>query len=221
MAVWSTARMRLAAESDRLDAEYFRPADLQRRRDLLAAGGREIREIADVLSGRATEYDEDGNVAVVRAGDLVAPLIYPACGRRFLRAWRTDQQVALCRGDVLISSIGMGSIGKISFVVEGTVLMTVPEVTVIRNAVVQPEFLFAYLASRAGQAQIEREITGATGQQHLRKWSVERLIIPRVPVNGGTRLARAVHEAYEAEVQSRHAYERAQRVMKSVLESEI
>ena len=217
MAVWSSASARFAAVSGRLDAEYFRPEDLRRREDLLADGGIELGEIATVLNGQPVTYYAEGDVGVVRAGDLVASLIYPRCGRPFLRTRAEKGQIRIVKRDVLVSSIGVGSIGKISLVIDAGSLVTVPEVTVVRSDTVAPEFFFAYLASAGGQAQIEREVTGGTGQQHLRKATVEGLIIPRMPAGAETRLRAAVAEAYEAERCCRRAYEEAVQAMQSVV----
>ncbi len=41
--------------------------------------------------------------------------------------------------------------------------------------------LFAYLKTKAGQRQITRQITGATGQQHLLKKKVEMILVPPAP----------------------------------------
>ena len=81
----------------------------------------------------------------MRSGDLVAPLIYPECGRAFLRAAKSSRLLFLEEGDVLISSIGMGSIGKISLVMDADTFATVSEVTVFRSKGYPPEWLFTYL----------------------------------------------------------------------------
>ncbi len=69
----------------------------------------------------------------------------------------------------------------ISLVVKASSLVTVSEVTILRNCEHAPEYLFAYLSSSTGQAQIEREITGATGQQHLLKSKVGNILVPDLP----------------------------------------
>jgi restriction endonuclease S subunit len=58
---------------------------------------------------------------------------------------------------------------------------TVSEVTVIRQSRVNPYYLQFFLQSLAGQLQIERWITGATGQLHLYPRDVEKIIVPILP----------------------------------------
>ncbi len=157
-------------KADRFDGDYYKPDDLEAIRLIGQNRGKSLASIVTILTGRTpNDYDDSGSLSVVRSGDLVAPLIYPTCERPFLKAHTSRDRVWLRRGDILISSIGMGSIGKISLVVESSDLITVSEVTILRDAKVAPEFLFGYLASSTGQAQIEREISGGTGQQHLLK----------------------------------------------------
>ena len=217
MALWNSVDLTRAAEAGRLDAEYFRKIDLQRRQEILDGSGHELGNLAKVLNGRAATYDPTGAVRVVRACDLVSRLIYPDCGSDFMRARPDSRQVALSPGDVLISSIGMGSIGKISLVVDGTALVTVPEVTVIRDGGNATEWLFGYLASEEGQRQIDREVTGGTGQQHLLKSKVEGLAIPTLQPQLGSRLAEAVRQAYSAEERARNAYAEAEGMVECVV----
>lgn len=218
MAVWSSVGIVDVLGFDRIDADYFKPNDLQVIEKIADANGTELGSIADILNGRTPQgYDDSGSLAVVRSGDLVAPLIYPTCGRPFLRARPTPERVRLHQGDILISSIGMGSIGKISLVVDPTDLITVSEVTILRNAKIPPEFLFAYLSSPTGQSQIEREVTGATGQQHLLKSKIARVAIPAMPDNIDAPLRDAVQKAYQAERRVRLAYSEAEAVLEAAL----
>jgi restriction endonuclease S subunit len=183
MAVWSTVSFKATEEANRIDAEHFDLRDLKLIDDLLDNGGQRLSDICTrILNGRTPAfYSDDGDDIVVRSGDLTAPLIYPSSNHDFLRTKHLPSAVRLKSGDVLISSIGMGSIGKVSLVMDATNLITVSEVTVLRDSSIAPEFLFAYLRSAAGQRQINREITGATGQQHLLKDKVGRIVIPPPP----------------------------------------
>jgi hypothetical protein len=61
-----------------------------------------------VFKGRSVEYSEDGEVPIVRSGDLIDI----DDDARFLRAFSSEPIVYLRRGNVLISSIGFGSIAS-------------------------------------------------------------------------------------------------------------
>jgi hypothetical protein len=102
----------------------------------------------------------------------------------------------------------LGSIGKISLVIDPTGLCTVSEVTILRDSVYPPEYLWAYLSTRAGLSQIEREVTGATGQQHLLKSKAMRIIIPLPPKGIEAKLKRAVESsAQSAKIAARSSAE--------------
>lgn len=203
MAVWTSMDLAAAEEANRIDAKYFDPRDLALIEAITAAGGRPLggdSGICKIMNGRTPpDYAPEGNVNVVRSGDLTSPFIYPGGSRSFLKTTRLPGMVNLKIGDVLISSIGMGSIGKVSLVMEANDLITVSEVTILRDSSVAPEFLFCYLRTAAGQRQILREITGATGQQHLLKDKVARIIIPTPTTHLCERLSATLREAWEQE----------------------
>ena len=90
--------------------------------------------------------------------------------------------------------------------------------TVIRvSDEISSNFLFAYLASPTGQSQIKREITGATGQQHLLKSKVARILVPALPDVIEPKLRRAVQEAHQRQESRRIAYEEAEALLESEL----
>jgi type I restriction enzyme M protein len=218
MAVWSTVSVASAIEADRFDGDYFKPGDLEAIKLISHNGGDPLNSLCTILTGRTpSDYDEGGSLSVVRSGDLVAHLIYPTCERQFLKARLSRDRIKLRRGDLLISSIGMGSIGKISLVVDPADLTTVSEVTILRNAKVTPEYLFAYLASSTGQSQIEREVTGATGQQHLLKSKVGRILIPPAPKGLDSTLRDMVRDAHQQQEAGRVAYAEAEALLESAL----
>lgn len=178
MAVWSEVEVKSIRDDFRLDATYYTPEILSIISKLKAMNSEPLGEIADLYTGRTPNYTEEGDIDVVRSGDLVSTLIYPDCGRNFLKTFKSAKLFYLKDGDVLISSIGFGSIGKISLVIGSGSLATVSEVTVIRNTKYPPEYIFAFLSTVQGQRQIDRQITGATGQLHLLKSRVGKTLIP-------------------------------------------
>jgi hypothetical protein len=218
MAFWCAVSAGEVLKADRLDADYYKPADLGTLRLVRNLGGRELCHTCSILNGRTPpEYIEEGALSVVRSGDLVAPLIYPGCGRDFLRSSLGKETVPLKAGDVLISSIGLGSIGKISLVIEPTGFSTVSEVTVLRDSTYPAEYLWAYLSTREGQSQIEREVTGSTGQQHLLKSKVGGIVIPPPPKGIEAELKGAILGAVKGAKAAQTAYGVAEAALASAL----
>lgn len=200
MALFNVVPLSSSVEAERLDAEYFDQNDLDTVRRLREQGGTALGVLCDVLTGTTPkEYVAEAECVVVRSGDLVAPFIYPACGRPFLRTPRFPKAVELRQGDVLISSIGMGSIGKISLVMDAQNFITVSEVTILRHLSVPPECVFAYLRTSVGQRLIAREVTGATGQQHLLPRNASRVVVPQFPARLRTRLRTLCQRAWDSD----------------------
>jgi hypothetical protein len=146
-----------------------------------------VASLGEVLNGEPVAYSDVGTIPVIRSGDLV-DLDDDA---RFLKAADGESLVTLQTGDILISSIGFGSIGKVQVFDKPGTYGVVSEVTVIRERALDPYFVAAFLRSKAGQVQIERWITGATGQLHLYPRDVKRIMIPigDVGLQGAMRLA--------------------------------
>lgn len=137
-----------------------------------------LRKLGDVTKGKTVPYHEQGTVPIIRSGDL-SDIDNDA---RFLCALPTEPVFYLQRGDVLISSIGFGSIGKVQVFDKPGHYGTVSEVTVIRQNELNPYYVAAFFRSLAGQMQIERHITGATGQLHLYPRDVGNFWIPVLDV---------------------------------------
>ena len=200
MSKWNSVLLSVTTEADRVDAEYFDANHLNLISKAIQSGFVRLDTLCAPCGGKSVEsYDEDGSVDVVRSGDLVFPLIYPGCGATFLQTEASSKLFWLKKGDVLISSIGMGSIGKVSLVMDPTNLVTVPEVTVVRDSAVPSEFLYYYLRSPLGQVFLKREITGATGQQHLLPDKAGRMLVPSFPKNLKYQLGELCEEIWALE----------------------
>ena len=126
------------------------------------------------LKGKNLSYSEEGDFPVIRSGDI-SNTFQPD---QLLRSSDTADAFFVKKNDILISSIGQGSIGKIQLFRNEGKFATVSEVTVVRVRGYSPACAAAFLASSFGQAQINRYITGATGQLHLYPSDVDRIVIP-------------------------------------------
>lgn len=145
-----------AFAAGRLDAEFFRPRcsalqeELSRRFEL-----KTLNEAGQVLKGVTIPYHEDGTLPIIRSGDLVDI----SDDTRFLKSNLTEPVFRLHLGDVLISSIGFGSIGKVQVFDKTGIYGTVSEVTVVRQRQINPYYLAFFLRSSIGQMQLEQHIT--------------------------------------------------------------
>ncbi|HRF45627.1 MAG TPA: N-6 DNA methylase, partial [Candidatus Competibacteraceae bacterium] len=201
----------------RLDAEYFQPqyealkTKLTERFKVVT-----LREIGTVTKGATVPYSELGTIPIIRSGDL-SDIDEET---RFLRALSSQPIVDLEKGDVLISSIGFGSIGKVQVFDKPGRYGTVSEVTIIRQKELNPYFIAAFFRSIAGQMQIERHITGATGQLHLYPRDVADFWIPVLDIQEQQLLERLMQESRQQKQHARTFLNAAQRAVEIAIETD-
>ncbi len=170
--------------------------------------------MGEVLKGDTVPYAEDGTVPIIRSGDL-RDIDDDA---RFLRADADAEIFELQRGDVLISSIGFGSIGKVQVFDKPGRYGTVSEVTVLRQKELNPYYVAAFLRSRFGQMMIERYITGATGQLHLYAKDVAKIFVPVLPSDKQAVFEQQAKAALAAKLEAQALLARAQRAVEVAIE---
>jgi hypothetical protein len=100
---------------------------------------------------------------------------------------------------------------------ENANFVTVSEVTILRRYPFSPEFLFSYLLTAHGQAQIQRQISGATGQQHLLKSKAEKVVIPAPPAKLEQQIRETVVEAALLATRAKDAYTAAEQTLNSAI----
>jgi len=200
----------------RLDSEFFHPKYEWLETSLRGKFPVEhIGSWGKVLKGVSVEYTgSDEGVKIIRSGDLSDI----EDDKKFLRASLNQKMFLLERGDVLISSIGFGSIGKIQIYDKAGKYGTVSEVTVIRQKRVNPYYLHFFLACPAGQMQIDHYITGATGQLHLYPKDVEHITVPIVSKGFETKLESLFKESRQLKKQAQLFLEIAKRGVEMAIE---
>ena len=178
MAQISVVRKSQLEGAIRLDAEYYQPkytnaVDAVRRYGTFSELGR----IAKVLRGRNPRAYSDSGIPIIRAIDL-RDLTKT---EDFLYANPVEELFFLKPKDILISSIGAGSIGKVQVFQNAVKCATVSEVSVVRSTDYNPYALATFLRSKYGYLQLERRITGSTGQLHLYPKDIVTVIVPLLP----------------------------------------
>ena len=208
-------RSRDAFAAGRLDAQYFQPKfDATAERLSKSFKLDTLGLLGQVLKGTTVPYSENGDIPIIRSGDL---------GNidgddKFLRSTSSEPIFFLVPGDVLISSIGFGSIGKVQVFDKPGRYGTVGEVTVVRQQRINPHYLAAFLRSSAGQLQIDRFITGATGQLHLYPRDVAKLWVPILPGNQQTEFEKFALQAARYRIRAAELLDAAKRAVELAIE---
>ncbi|WP_414530819.1 restriction endonuclease subunit S [Nodularia chucula] len=200
-------------ESDRFDAEYFQ-TKYKRLVNYLSTRylTKSLKHLGQVTKGRSVEYYDSG-IPVIRSGDL-----NDLDNLEEIKYTDPNQQYFLLQnGDICISSIGFGSIGKIQIFNKEGKYATVSEVTVIRQKEINSYYLQIFLQSLAGQLQIERYITGATGQLHLYPRDVEKIIVPIIPQEKQRQFEVFVMRSLQAKKQAKDLLEQAKQQVEQII----
>lgn len=195
---------------NRLDAEYYQPFYKQAIDKIRSL--RQYAPVADfgqVLRGKTpSSYIENG-VPVVRAVDLRDI----SNTDNLLAASPEEDLFLLQRGDVLISSIGAGSIGKIGVFDGSFKCATVSEVSVIRTNRMVAEALGAFFQTKYGYLQLEQRITGSTGQLHLYPRDIRNILVPLFDLNTQKAIGLAYRQSSQSLIDSRRLYAQAQKAV--------
>ncbi len=160
----------------RLDSEHNDITFFKTREQIIKTGNyKKISSLFKIISSGRTpkEYTEFG-IKVVRSGDLKDNRI----NYETLLSTLGERLFLLQPDDILISSIGKGSIGKVAINLKNEELSTVSEVTVLRDCNINAKFTAVFLSTKHGQNEFEREITGSTGQLHLLPSNMKSAIVP-------------------------------------------
>ena len=171
----------------RLDAQFQNRAALVAIRRIKELPHIQVSDLtARPLKGKNIAYSAEGEFPVIRSGDI-SNNFQPDL---LLRSSDRAAAFFVKKNDILISSIGQGSIGKVQLFRSSGNFATVSEVTVVRISGFSPACLSAFLVSSYGQAQIERYVTGATGQLHLYPNDVDRILVPNLSAAFQSRISK-------------------------------
>lgn len=195
-----TCPVATVVEAGRLDAAYFAPK-YEEIAERLRATGQSLAigddEGAFVARGSQPDYSECG-LPVVNSRHVRTNRVLLDAGNRQAAPGR----VRIRRGDVLINGTGVGTIGRVAPYLHEQDAVPDNHVTVVRLAGIDPIFLSVFLNSPLGQQQIERMISGSSGQIELYPADIRRILIWRAPDEVQWRIAARVEEAFSLESKS-------------------
>ncbi len=210
MAEINILKLSKVKEEERIDSEYFQKNILKLISKIENLERDKLVNLCSVKSGRTPQYNEEGKTKVIRSGDLNRNLFIDGDG---LLKTSEDKLFFVHNKDILISAIGRGSIGKINIYDEREKSATVSEVNILRDSKINPYYLFVFLRTTFGQEQINREITGATGQQHLLKSNVKKIVIPIPSELFQKKIEKMVLQAKDNYDKSKELYENAENLL--------
>ncbi len=178
MAVWQIISAKELSFGLRMDPEFYQPKYFELEKNIKPFSKSLKTVVGHLNTGKTPKYyEEKDTVPVIRSGDL-DNLFLNEYTPNLLRTYEENKGINLSFGDILISAIGRGSIGKVSLYVGNGLSTTVSEVIALQDLKIDKYFLTAFLSSNYGKSQIDRQITGSTGQLHLIRQYLENILIP-------------------------------------------
>ncbi|MBI2906477.1 MAG: hypothetical protein HYX92_02345 [Chloroflexi bacterium] len=194
----------------RLDAEYYMPKYINALSVVQKWGSVcQLGQIAKVLRGKNPKAYTENGIPIIRAIDLRDITNTDD----FLHADFNEDLFFLKQDDILISSIGEGSIGKVEIFRDTVQCATVSEVSVIRCSGYNPYALATFLRSKYGYLQLERRITGSTGQLHLYPKDIATVLVPSLPLSFQQVIEDMVAESDRRSRQSKTLYFEAEQLL--------
>jgi restriction endonuclease S subunit len=170
----------------RLDAEYYQPEYLNLISNLKSQKSKFLGEIGKVAYGTTPQGGifEKSGIPFIRSQNFSNLLIDTSdlvfCTKEF---HQQNKKSAIQPGDILFAAVG-ATIGEIAIVQdeieEGNINQNIARVRITDKSI-NPYFVGFFFASRPGQLQIERLITG-NAQPYLNSEQIKSLIIPILPV---------------------------------------
>ncbi len=223
MAVVTTVRLAEVERARRLDAEYFNPAYAEQLSQLDNLKTQRMAEICLVSDGNHASVSElfstdkrDGprylrgqDIGGFFLGDR-SPVFIPSS------VYESLKRSHMKPGDVLLSIVG--TIGALSLIPGDTPPLTGScKIAILRprEKKIAPQYLAAFLASKFGQLQIQRQVRGAV-QTGLILEDLKSLRVARL-AGCENLIAKEVDRAYERLASSKAKYARASHILEENL----
>lgn len=222
MAVWAeitTSRI----EYRRFDAQFYQPQFLKRK-SILAHAGYKLRRLGwlaekiDVgyVGPMTTEYREKG-ILLLRSQNIKEfqidadknPIFIPETFHRKLRKSEVHP------GDILITRSGVA--GNVAIVPQDFPQANSADIILVRlRSGIDPLYVVAFVNSRFGRFQIERQVSGGV-QGHLNLTIAEDILIPELSLRQQEEIAEAVQTGLTRAAEAKTMYASAQRVLEGEL----
>jgi len=142
--------------------------------------------ISPIHRGVQPIYDNQGDIQVIKTANLRNDVLdLSNCQKVNREFYEKKKEVAgIKKGDVLVASTGVGSIGKVDLYDQEEDAMVDGHVSIIRLDIkkIHPLYVTYYLRSILGNLQIERELSGSTNQIEIYPNQLEQIRIIDLPL---------------------------------------
>lgn len=213
MAVWNTIQLS-DIHPDRFDAEYFRK-DYQDNIALLKETG-ETTSIGRLfkynLRGNQPQYHKNGTIKALRSVN-VGFMNFNETRQEFVTEefFKQSSRGKVQKDDILITSTGVGTLGRTSIWFYDENAFCDGHITILRDGVVDPYFITAFLNSKYGLIQFDQNFRGSSGQIEIYPYDISKFVIPECLFPYQEEIGEKVRRAFELQSISKELYQEAMR----------
>ena len=201
----------------RLDAEYYQPEYLDLILKIKSQKSKFIGEIGRVVYGTTPSggiFEKKG-IPFIRSQNFSNLLIDTSdlvfCSEKFNNQ---NKKSTIKPGDILFAAVG-ATIGELAIaqdeIKEGNINQNIAAVR-ITDKNINPYFVGLFFASKPGQLQIERLITG-NAQPYLNSEQIKSFLIPIFDIKRQNEIANYFHEIQNKIKDSKHFYSKAENLL--------
>jgi restriction endonuclease S subunit len=200
MAVWNTIQLS-DIHPDRFDAEYFRK-DYQDNIAVLKETG-ETTSIGRLfkynLRGNQPHYHKNGTIKALRSVN-VGFMNFNETRQEFVTEefFKQNSRGKVQKDDILITSTGVGTLGRTSIWFYDEDAFCDGHITILRDGVLNPYFVTAFLNSKYGLIQFDQNFRGSSGQIEIYPYDISKFVIPECLFPYQEEIGEKVRRAFNA-----------------------
>lgn len=203
---------------DRLDAEFFNKHYIENL-DILNRTGNVVflgNMFNDINRGYKAAYVEEGFSPVLRSVNVGA-LSFNAVRQEFVTKEYFEKYTRgqVLKNDILITSTGVGTLGRASIWYLDSNAYNVPENSYLRSPKenIDPYLVVIFLNSKYGNTQFFQHERGSSGQTHLYPVDIRKITFPTVLFKFQDEISNMVKEAFMLEELSKKKLEKAKSIL--------
>lgn len=183
----------------RLDAEYFQPENLLAEQVLNKCEIASLDSFSEkITQGPNPEFQSEGKICL--NGRNIKNYRLEEDNSNYVSEdeFKRYNNFRIKHGDILITLKGLGSIGKIGYVQRDIDAIFSRDIGLIRiHDKSKSAFVFAFLLSKYGCHQIEKSVTGSSGQLTLGTTSIKNFKIPMIKYDSISTLIQKNEKLFE------------------------
>jgi len=219
MAVWNTIKL-TDIKPDRCDAEYFRK-DYQDNISFLKKTGDACnlgRLFNHINRGSQPSYSNNGTIKALRSVN-VGFMNFNETRQEYVTKsfFESNNRGQVQKEDVLITSTGVGTLGRTSIWFYDDKAYCDGHITILRNGSIDPYFITAFLNSNYGLLQFDQNFRGSSGQIEIYPYDISKFVIPECLFPHQQEIGDNLRQAFSLQQESYNLYQQATALLEKEL----